>query len=207
MDDTEILNTAVLTGKKATVPVRTVAVEEDGSITDVSEFTDCRSTDKDILKVSDRCDYVFVNGKETKGRAKMAVNFTYSYLSAQLEMNVWIPRLPLQIEVSDTELSQIKGWRVPIVASRRNSWDSEEEDRKAKGCTLQYQHALVQVLTHFVAERADQRGRPAYFLGRDWQVDVTPLVRYFLRVEDSRVARLHRGRVLSGRDAGVTAVQ
>uniref|UniRef100_A0A8C9R4Z4 Transmembrane protein 132D n=1 Tax=Scleropages formosus TaxID=113540 RepID=A0A8C9R4Z4_SCLFO len=208
--DTEILNTAVLTGKKATVPVRTVAVEEDGSITDVSEFTDCRSTDKDILKVSDRCDYVFVNGKETKGRVKMAVNFTYSYLSAQLEMNVWIPRLPLQIEVSDTELSQIKGWRVPIVASRRyglNSWDSEEEDRKAKGCTLQYQHALVQVLTHFVAERADQRGRPAYFLGRDWQVDVTPLVRYFLRVEDSRVARLHRGRVLSGRDAGVTAVQ
>lgn len=69
------------------------------------------------VQVSDRCDYVFVNGKEMKGKVRMMVNFTYSYLSAQLEMNVWIPRLPLQIEVSDTELSQIKGWRVPIMTS------------------------------------------------------------------------------------------
>lgn len=49
----------------------------------------------------------------------MVVNFTYSYMSAQLELNVWIPRLPLQIEVSDPELSQIKSWRVPIVNSKR----------------------------------------------------------------------------------------
>lgn len=71
------------------------------------------------IQVSDRCDYVFVNGKETKGKVKMTVNFTYSYMSAQLELNVWIPRLPLQIEVSDTELNQIKSWRVPIVNSKR----------------------------------------------------------------------------------------
>lgn len=49
----------------------------------------------------------------------MAVNFTYSYMSAQLELNVWIPQLPLQIEVSDSELSQIKSWRVPILSSKR----------------------------------------------------------------------------------------
>lgn len=67
--------------------------------------------------MSDRCDYVFVNGKEMKGKVRMMVNFTYGYLSAQLELNVWIPRLPLQIEVSDTELSQIKGWRVPVMAT------------------------------------------------------------------------------------------
>ncbi|XP_064210072.1 transmembrane protein 132C isoform X2 [Anguilla rostrata] len=206
--DTEILNTAVLTGKRVTVPVRTVAVEQDGSVTDVSEFTDCRSTNEDILKVSDRCDYVFVNGKEMRGKVKMAVNFTYSYLSAQLEMTVWIPRLPLQIEVSDSELSQIKGWRVPIVASKRTSWDSEEEDdRKGKGCMLQFQHALVRVLTHFVADRSEPREQLAYFLGEDWQVDVTKLVRYFLKVGDPRVARLQAGRVLSGRDFGVTTVQ
>lgn len=72
-----------------------------------------------FLQVSDRCDYVFVNGKETNGKVKMLVNFTYSYMSAQLELNVWIPQLPLQIEVSDTELSQIKSWRVPILSSKR----------------------------------------------------------------------------------------
>lgn len=75
------------------------------------------------IQVSDRCDYVFVNGKETNGKVKMMVNFTYSYLSAQLELNVWMPQLPLLIEVSDTELSQIKSWRVPILTSKR--WDTQ----------------------------------------------------------------------------------
>lgn len=205
--DSEILNTAVLTGKKVVMPVRTVAVEEDGLVTDVSDYTDCSSNDEDVLKVSDRCDYVFVNGKETKGKVKMLVNFTYSYLSAQLELKVWMPRLPLQIEVSDTELSQIKSWRVPILTSKKSNWKSEEEERKGKGCMLQFQHALVRVLTHFIAEQDDPREPKAFFLGSDWQVDVTRLVRYFMKVEDTRVVRLQAGRVLSGRDLGTTAVQ
>ncbi|XP_067376136.1 LOW QUALITY PROTEIN: transmembrane protein 132C [Channa argus] len=205
--DTEILNTAVLTGKKIVMPVRTVAVEEDGVVTDVSDYTDCSSTDEDVLKVSERCDYVFVNGRETKGKVKMKVNYIYSYLSAQLELNVWMPQFPLQIDVSDTELSQIKSWRVPILTSKRTGWNSEEDDRKGKGCMLQFQHALVQVLTHFVAEQVEPRDPKAYFLGSDWQVDVTRLVRYFMKVEDPRVARLQAGRVLSGRDIGTTTIQ
>ncbi|KAI4899747.1 hypothetical protein NFI96_000964 [Prochilodus magdalenae] len=273
------MNTAVLTGKRVVVPVRTVAVEADGSVTDVSDFTDCSSTDEDVLKVrrspygplegpcistsqsfywfgvmpiensglaragqqvlrldqptcemdavriqimgyrgyvcynmcdrevSDRCDFVYVSGKETKGRVQMLVNFTYSYLSAQLEMKVWIPRLPLDIEVSDTELSQIKNWRIPITSDKsRLGWSSEEE-RKGRGCMLQFQHALVRVLTHFVAEQSDPREPQAYFLGSDWQVDVTKLVRYFMKVEDTNVARLQAGRVLSGRDVGTTSIK
>lgn len=66
-----------------------------------------------VFQVADRCDYVYVNGKEMRGRVRMLVNFTYSFATAQLEMNVWIPRLPLHIEASDTELSPIKSWRVP----------------------------------------------------------------------------------------------
>ncbi|RLV96868.1 hypothetical protein DV515_00012363 [Chloebia gouldiae] len=79
------------------------------------------NSDKDETihsRVSDRCDYVFVNGKEMKGKVNVIVNFTYQHLSAPLEMTVWIPRLPLQIEVSDTELNQIKGWRVPIISNK-----------------------------------------------------------------------------------------
>ncbi|KAK5623290.1 hypothetical protein CRENBAI_016429 [Crenichthys baileyi] len=205
--NTEILNTAVLTGKKVVMPVRTVAVEEDGVVTDVSDYTDCSSTDEDVLKVSDRCENVFVNGKETKGKVKMVVNFTYSYLSAQLELNVWMPQLPLQIELSDRELSQIKSWRVPILTSKRSGWNSDEAERKGKGCMLQLQHSLVRVLTHFVAEQEDPRDPTAYFLGSDWQVDITRLVRYFMKVEDPRVAILHEGRVLSGRDFGTTNIQ
>lgn len=72
---------------------------------------------------------------------------------------------------------------------------------------LQFQHAMVRVLTHFVAEQADSREPQALFLGSDWQVDVTKLVRYFMKVEDPRVARLQAGRVLSGRDFGTTNIQ
>lgn len=64
--------------------------------------------------MSERCDYVYVNGSETRGRSRALLNFTYSYLSAQLQVSVWAPRLPLLIQLSDPELNQIKGWRVPL---------------------------------------------------------------------------------------------
>ncbi|CAB1332680.1 unnamed protein product [Coregonus sp. 'balchen'] len=205
--------------KDVSVPVRTLAVEADGSVTDVTNYTNCKSTDENVLKVSDRCDYVFVNGKETRGRMRMVLNFTYSYLSAQLEMSVWMPRLPLLIDVADPELSQIKGWRVPVAAgNKRTSWDSEEEEemRKGRGCMLQYQHTVVRVLTPFVAEPSDPAPDPMAgkvggslesFLGTDWQVDVTRLVRYTFRVRDPAIARLQAGTVLQGRAAGTTTLQ
>uniref|UniRef100_A0A3P8S4P6 Si:dkey-1d7.3 n=1 Tax=Amphiprion percula TaxID=161767 RepID=A0A3P8S4P6_AMPPE len=112
--NTDVLNTAVLTGKMVLVPVKTLAVEANGSVTDVTNYTSCRSTEEDVLKVSERCNYVYVNGKETRGKSKVMLNFTYGFLSAQLEMSVWMPRLPLFVDVDDPELSQIKGWRVPL---------------------------------------------------------------------------------------------
>ncbi|KAF2982743.1 hypothetical protein EK904_008484 [Melospiza melodia maxima] len=115
--DTEILNTAILTGRTVAVPIKVVSIEENSAVTDISESVECKSSGEDVIKVSDRCDYVFVNGKEMKGKVNALVNFTYQYLSAPLQMTVWVPRLPLQIDISDTELSQIKGWRVPVVLS------------------------------------------------------------------------------------------
>ncbi|XP_053195427.1 transmembrane protein 132D [Scomber japonicus] len=215
--NTDILNTAVLTGKMVSVPVKTLAVEADGSVTDVTSYTSCRSTEEDVLKVSERCDYVYVNGKETRGKSRVMLNFTYGFLSTQLEMSVWMPNLSLRIDVADPELSQIKGWRVPVTTGNRRSWDSEEEEemRKGRGCMLQYQHSTLKVLTAFVAQ-ADSEALPdpltgvepvEYFLGPDWQVDVTNLVRYSLKVADPDVARLQDGVVLQGRAVGTTTVQ
>ncbi|KAF5927123.1 hypothetical protein HPG69_010625, partial [Diceros bicornis minor] len=160
--------------------------------------------------VSDRCDYVFVNGKEMKGKVNVVVNFTYQHLSSPLELTVWVPRLPLQIEVSDTELNQIKGWRVPIVSSKRPARDSEEEDedeRRGRGCALQYQHAMVRVLTQFVAEAAEPGGHLAHLLGSDWQVDITELVNDFMQVEEPRIAKLQGGQILIGQELGMTTIQ
>ncbi|NXB78492.1 T132D protein, partial [Donacobius atricapilla] len=208
--EAEILNTAILTGKTVAVPVKVVSVEDDGTVTDLVESVECRSSDEDVIKVSDRCDYVFVNGKEMKGKVNVIVNFTYQHLSAPLEMTVWIPRLPLQIEVSDTELNQIKGWRVPIISNKRPARDSEDEDedeRRGRGCTLQYQHAMVRVLTQFVAEPPEPGGQLSYLLGPDWHFDITDLVRDFMQVEEPRIARLQEGQVLVGLELGMTTIQ
>ncbi|XP_027508130.1 transmembrane protein 132D isoform X1 [Corapipo altera] len=208
--EAEILNTAILTGKTVAVPVKVISVEDDGTVTDLLESVECRSSDEDVIKVSDRCDYVFVNGKEMKGKVNVIVNFTYQHLSAPLEMTVWVPRLPLQIEVSDTELNQIKGWRVPIISNKRparDSEDEEEDERKGRGCALQYQHALVRVLTQFVAEASDPGGQTSFLLGSDWQIDITDLVRDFMQVEEPRIAKLQDGQVLVGLELGMTTIQ
>ncbi|XP_074869091.1 transmembrane protein 132D-like isoform X2 [Carettochelys insculpta] len=208
--EAEILNTAILTGKTVAVPVKVVSVEDDGTVTDLLESVECRSSDEDVIKVSDRCDYVFVNGKEMKGKVNVIVNFTYQHLTAPLEMTVWVPRLPLQIEISDTELNQIKGWRVPIISNKRPARDSDDEDedeRKGRGCTLQYQHAMVRVLTQFVAEPSDPGGQLSYLLGSDWQVDITELVSDFMQMEEPRIAKLQGGQILIGQELGMTTIQ
>ena len=51
VQDTEVLNTAVLTGKAVSVPVKVVGIQEDGSVVDVSEAVECRSADEDVVKV------------------------------------------------------------------------------------------------------------------------------------------------------------
>ncbi|XP_012518854.1 PREDICTED: transmembrane protein 132B [Propithecus coquereli] len=207
--DTEVLNTAILTGKPVSVPVKVVAVQEDGSVVDVSEAVECKSADEDVVKVSNNCDSVFVNGKEMKSKVDTIVNFTHQHFTSQFEVTVWAPRLPLQIEISDTELSQVKGWRIPVASNRRptrESDDEEEEEKKGRGCSLQYQHATVRVLTQFVAESPDV-GQLTYMLGPDWQFDITDLVTEFMKVEESKVAQLQDGRTLAGREPGITTVQ
>ncbi|KAH0502297.1 Transmembrane protein 132B [Microtus ochrogaster] len=207
--DTEVLNTAILTGKPVSVPVKVVGVQEDGSVVDVLESVECRSADEDVVKVSNTCDAIFVNGKEMKSKVGTIVNFTHQHFTSQVEVTVWVPRLPLQIEISDTELSQIKGWRIPVASNRRptrESDDEEDEEKKGRGCTLQYQHALVRVLTQFVAESPDL-GQLTYMLGPDWQFDITDLVTDFVKVEEPKVAQLQDGRILAGREPGITTVQ
>ncbi|ELK14248.1 Transmembrane protein 132D [Pteropus alecto] len=52
--ETEILNTAVLTGKAVAVPVKVVAVEEDGTVTDLKSVQ-CASSDEDVIKANVVC--------------------------------------------------------------------------------------------------------------------------------------------------------
>lgn len=51
MQDTELLNTAILTGRTVSIPVKVMAIQEEGSVIDVSDSTECRSADEDVIKV------------------------------------------------------------------------------------------------------------------------------------------------------------
>ncbi|XP_072099359.1 transmembrane protein 132E isoform X1 [Mobula birostris] len=206
--NTEIINTAILTGRTVAIPLKVIAVEVNGIVTDVSSFVECRSTNEDIIKVSKGCDYVFVSGKESQGSMNARIMFDYEYLSAALELTVWVPKIPLQIELSDRKLSQVKGWRVPILPDRRSTRDSEDEEEeersKTRGCTLQYQHALVRVFTQFHTTSSEGTDQIITMLGSEWSVDVTDLVSDFMRVEDTRIAQIMEGNILGGREPGTT---
>ncbi|NXU98085.1 T132B protein, partial [Cettia cetti] len=89
----------------------------------------------------------------------------------------------------------------------RDSEDEEDDEKKGKGCTLQYQHATVRVLTQFVAESPEAGAQLSFLLGSEWQFDITHLVANFMKVEEPRIARLQEGRVLAGREQGITTVQ
>ncbi|XP_062473036.1 transmembrane protein 132E isoform X2 [Pezoporus occidentalis] len=207
--DTEIINTAILTGRTVAIPVKVIAIELSGVIVDVSAMVECKSNNEDIIKVSSSCDYVFVSGKESRGSMSARVTFTYEHLSAPLEMTVWVPKLPLHIELSDARLSQVKGWRVPILPDRRLVRDSEheedeEERRQSRGCALQYQHTTLQVFTQFHTTAAEGTEQVVTMLGPDWLVEVTDLVSDFMRVDDPRVAHMVDSFTLAGREPGTT---
>lgn len=61
VQDTEVLNTAILTGKPVSVPVKVVGVQEDGSVVDVLESVECRSADEDVVKVLETHVHVFLS--------------------------------------------------------------------------------------------------------------------------------------------------
>lgn len=49
--DTEIINTAILTGRTVAIPVKVIAIEVTGLVLDVSALVECESDNEDIIKV------------------------------------------------------------------------------------------------------------------------------------------------------------
>nr|XP_015840223.1 PREDICTED: transmembrane protein 132B [Tribolium castaneum] len=133
-----------------------------------------------------------------------------------------MPEFPLDLQVTDTRLSQLKSWRVPDyhpsgVKSRRkkrsyaSNWGGSNPPDDLGNvvekpiCRLRYQQSPVDVYAHFMAVDHDS-GRISYLINRRTWLRVTDLVLPLLRVSDPRIASLH-GRILQGRSMGRTEVQ
>ncbi|KAM7087236.1 transmembrane protein 132A [Molossus nigricans] len=208
----ELVNTAPLTGVPRRVPVRLVTVDSEGALAEVTEHIGCESANAQVLQVSEACDAVFVVGKESRGARGVRVDFWWRRLRASLRLTVWAPLLPLRIELTDTTLEQVRGWRVPGPAEGALEPEGavvagEEAERRARGCRLQYQRAGVRFLVPFAAHPLDGGRRLTHLLGPDWLLDVTHLVAPHARVQDPRVASLEGGRVLVGLEPGTTSIE
>ncbi|XP_024604692.1 transmembrane protein 132A isoform X1 [Neophocaena asiaeorientalis asiaeorientalis] len=206
----ELVNTAPLTGVPRHVPVRLVTVDSGGALVEVTEHIGCESANTQVLQVSEACDTVFVAGKESRGARGVRVDFWWRRLRASLRLTVWAPLLPLHIELTDTTLEQVRGWRVPGPAEgvlEPEAAGAEEAERRVRGCRLQYQRAGVRFLVPFAAHPLDGGRRLTHLLGPDWLLDVSHLVAPHARVQDPSVASLEGGRVLVGREPGVTSIE
>ncbi|NXP69774.1 T132A protein, partial [Ramphastos sulfuratus] len=191
VQELEILNTAPLTGVPRSVPVRLVMVAAGGGITELPDPPRCEAADKQVLQVSDSCDAVFVGGKESRGARGARVEFWWRRLHASLSFSVWAPLLPLRVQLGDTVLEQVRGWRLPAStdSAPADAEDpGEEAEQRARGCRPQYQRTGVRVLAHFVSHPLDGSRHLSYLLGPQWLLDVTHLVASWTRVQDPRVA-------------------
>ncbi|XP_069609093.1 transmembrane protein 132A isoform X1 [Ranitomeya imitator] len=206
----EILNTAPLTGISQKIPVRVFALEAGGFVMDVTKEAGCETPNAQIIQVSDACDFLFVGGKETQGAVGVKVEFWLERLRSSLSLSLWVPLLPLRVEVSDTNLQ-----RLPGSGSLGNTMENESEDyrrstsnHKSQSCRPQYQRAFVRFLASFVAHSLDGGNQLTYLLGSDWMLDVSPLIRSQAVVTDKHIARLEEeGSVLIGQQPGVTSVE
>ncbi|KAF6334496.1 transmembrane protein 132A [Rhinolophus ferrumequinum] len=206
----ELVNTAPLTGVPRHVPVRLVTVDSGGALVEVTEHIGCESANAQVLQVSEACDTVFVAGKESRGAQGVRVDFWWRRLRASLRLTVWAPLLPLRIQLTDTTLEQVRGWRVPSSAEgalEPEAAAAEEAERRARNCRLQYQRANVRFLVPFAAHPLDGGRRLTHLLGPDWLLDVSHLVAPHARVQDPRVASLEGGHILVGREPGVTSIE
>ena len=57
----ELINTAVLTGRQISQPVKILMVSEAGSVADVTLHTSCETSDHSALKVSSECEMSVIN--------------------------------------------------------------------------------------------------------------------------------------------------
>ncbi|XP_025092011.1 transmembrane protein 132C-like [Pomacea canaliculata] len=211
--ETELLNTAALTGKREDYPLHVFAVSNENKLRDVSPYSDCFSTDTDVLRVSKDCRSVFLDGNETRGSENVTVVVHTGGHTTYVYLRVWMPESQLEMEISDTKLSRIHGWNIlgsehrkkreanQLSAPIKHSKSTEGQSRNA-GCEVRMQQALIDVYARFIIDNGGRK----YFQSKKVYLRVTDLVQKFLRTLDPQIATVN-GRVVQGHSAGKTDVQ
>ena len=88
-----------------------------------------------MQKVSSSCTSVYLDGSEVRGSTNGTFIARYGNVESTGSITVWVPELPLEIQIEDNKLNQILGWKV-------------QADRNQ--CRLRYQQTSVSVFTIYI---------------------------------------------------------
>lgn len=154
-----------------------------------------------LWQVSSSCTSVFLDGSEVRGSTNATLVARYGNVETSSSLTVWMPELPLDIQLNDAKLNQISGWKVPFASSSGGG----------SQCRLRYQQTpfevcniatfsldwiaigmitlSFQVFARFYAEDHDS-GRVSYLISRKTYLIITDLVRKVIRISDPRIAVL-----------------
>ncbi|KAL4002802.1 hypothetical protein ACH3XW_4970 [Acanthocheilonema viteae] len=167
-----LVNTAVLSGKQAAVPMRIFSVTEGGNLNDITSSSYCLSAESRVVKASPTCSSIYVDGSELRGMSKVKVHIHFERLTSSIEVTVWYPRLPITVWLSDPVLNAIKDWQIAVW-----KWLPSRRKREARqfGCINKYQQAEVRILASYYVGDIET-GERIYLSGnRDILFDVTSL--------------------------------
>jgi transmembrane protein 132 len=85
--------------------MRIFMLSESSEVQDVTDQSHCSSVEPRLLKVSSTCTSVYVDGSELRGLANVYIHIQYKTIRASTSFNVWYPRLPISVWVSDKTLN------------------------------------------------------------------------------------------------------
>ena len=91
------------------------------------------------------CTSVYVDGSESRGALSAEIDIKYgsSQYMGKAVFTVWMPETPLNIEVADQRLSQIKGWKVPRHYHRLQDQDLDDFQGSNQPRTSREKHNLA----------------------------------------------------------------
>ncbi|MFH4983061.1 hypothetical protein AB6A40_009770 [Gnathostoma spinigerum] len=139
--DSDLINTAVLSGRQTSTPMRIFTVSEGAQLRDVTSRCHCISAESRVLKTSPTCTSVYVDGSELRGISKIKVHVHYETWTTSTEFTVWYPKVPITVWISDPVLNAIKDWKVAMW--RWLPRERQKKDARQFACINKFQQAEV----------------------------------------------------------------
>ena len=86
--------------------------------------------------MSSSCTSVYLDGSEVRGSTNATLVARYGNVESTSSLTVWVPEMPLDIQLDDAKLNQISGWKVMAASSN---------GPPANQCRLRFQQSSFEV--------------------------------------------------------------